>query len=57
MGDLWDSICEMVTEPFVGNIDITQLFFLVGLVLVFIALWGFILYHMKAAGAAVIEAV
>jgi hypothetical protein len=36
---VWDDIVTMLKTPFVGNLDVVHLFMLVGIVLVFIALW------------------
>ena len=46
---LWDDILAMLSAPFVGSLDIEHLFLLVGVVLVFIAVWLLILNHIKMA--------
>ncbi len=39
-----------VEAPFVSSVSILDLFLMTGLVMVFIAVWGMILYHIRLAG-------
>lgn len=57
MQQIWEGIVEMVTTPFVGDVDIAHIFLLIGLVLVFIFLWVLILRYIRLAGETVAEAV
>ena len=57
MQALFDNIAATLTAPFVGELDLTHLFLLVGLVLIFVAIWAVILYYVRMAGHAVAEAV
>lgn len=52
MQQVWSDILAMLKTPFVGDLDVTHLFILVGVVLVFIAAWVFILNHIRLAAAA-----
>lgn len=36
---VWDDVWNLVKTPFVGDLDLLHLFMLVGIVLIFIALW------------------
>lgn len=49
MEQVWNEITGTLKAPFVGSLDIVHLFFLVGLVIVFAALWALILNHVRAA--------
>lgn len=55
MQQLWTDIVNLVTTPFVADIDLTHLFLLVGLVLIFIVMWAMILRYIQLAGEAVKE--
>lgn len=52
---LIQSVKDIVSAPFVGELDLKHLFLLVGVVLVFIAMWAFILAHMKTAAMEVLD--
>lgn len=54
---LWEDILNILKTPFVGDLDLAHLFLLVGAVLIMIIIWAFVLQYMRAAGAAVTEAV
>jgi hypothetical protein len=54
MTKLWSDIRDILTAPFVGELDITHLFLLVGLVLLALVIWGFILNHIRMAAAEVL---
>jgi hypothetical protein len=43
-----------LNAPFVGPVDITHLFLLTGLTIVFIGIWLLILGHIRAAAASVV---
>lgn len=49
------SIKDVVTEPFSEKLDLKHLFLLTGLVMIFTAMWAFILAHIKSAAMEVIE--
>ena len=46
---LWTGIQNMLSAPFVGELDLAHLFLLVGVVLVFVAIWVLILNHVRLA--------
>lgn len=46
---------DVVTAPLSEKLDLKHLFLLTGLVMIFTALWGFILAHIKSAAMEVIE--
>jgi len=50
MGQLWTDIVNLIKAPFVGDLDLWQLFMVVGAVIIFAALWVFILNHIRLAG-------
>ena len=54
MGQIWSDILAMLKAPFVGSLDLAHLFLLVGVVLVFVALWVLILNHVRLAAMEVI---
>lgn len=51
---LFDDMSDMLKQPFVGDLDLKHLFLLVGVVLVFIIVWGVILHYMKAVAQEVL---
>jgi hypothetical protein len=51
MANLWDDIQAILSAPFVGPLDLKQLFLLIGVVLVFIAIWIFIIHSISATAA------
>ncbi len=53
MSDIWNSIVNILKAPFVGNLDLVHLFVLVGIVLIFIAVWMLVLNHVRIAAAEV----
>lgn len=53
MKKLWDDIVAILKAPFVGQLDLTHLFLLVGVVLIFAAAWVFILNHIRLAASEV----
>lgn len=46
---IWDDIIAMLKAPFVGPLDLEDLFVIVGAVLIFIMIWTMILYHIRIA--------
>lgn len=55
MGKIWADIQAILTHPVTDDLDMTHLFLLVGLILVMIAAWIFILKHIEAATIEVID--
>lgn len=49
MEKLYEDIKTLITEPFVGQLDILHLFLLVGLVIVFAILWNMVIGHIALA--------
>lgn len=47
MLQVWDDIVGMLTTPFVGSLDVWHLFLLVGVVLIFLAMWALILSYAR----------
>ena len=47
--EIVEDVRAMVEAPFVGSLDLTQIFLLTGIVLVFILAWILILAHVRAA--------
>lgn len=53
MKKIWDNITDILKAPFVGELDLVHLFLLIGVVLVFVAAWVFILRHIRLAASEV----
>lgn len=51
---LWNDIVAMLKAPFVGDLDLTHLFLLIGVVLLFIAAWVLILNHVRLAASEIV---
>jgi len=51
MMKLWDDVIAILQAPFVGNLDLTQLFVVVGVILIMALLWFFILNHVRLAAS------
>jgi hypothetical protein len=49
--EIWREILDLLKAPFAGPLDLADLFLLVGVVLVFVAIWAFILYHIRLAAS------
>lgn len=47
MKKAWDEIFALLKAPFVGDLDVWHLFLLVGVVLIFAAVWGIILHYVR----------
>lgn len=54
MQALIEDLGNVLSEPFVGSVDLKQLFLIVGAVIVFAAVWFFVLQHMKSAAEEII---
>lgn len=52
---LFDDMADIATAPFVGELDLAHLFLLVGVVLLFIIVWGIILNHIKLAASEILS--
>jgi len=52
---LFDNMSELLKTPFVGDLDLTHLFLLVGVILIFIVVWGFVLHYMKTAATELVS--
>ena len=46
---IWSDIKNLLTAPLVGELDTVHLWALIGVVLISLLLWGFILRHIKLA--------
>lgn len=49
MQKLWSDIKGILTAPLAGEVDSVQIWSLVGVVLISLFVWGFILRHVKLA--------
>ena len=47
MRKLWDEILAILKAPFVGQVDLLQLFLLTGVVIIFSGLWFVMLHNMR----------
>jgi hypothetical protein len=54
MQQLIEDIGAMLSAPFVGDVDLVQLFLIVGLVIVFAAIWFLVLQHILYAAEEVV---
>jgi hypothetical protein len=46
---LWTEIKNLLTAPLAGEVDSVQIWALVGVVLISLFIWGFILRHIRLA--------
>lgn len=46
---VWANVIGMLEAPFVGELDLVHLFLLVGVVLIFIAVWAVVLHYVRLA--------
>lgn len=53
MQKLWNDIVALVKAPFVGQLDLMQLFLVTGVVIVFAGLWFVMLHNMRRVAAEV----
>lgn len=49
-------VSDIAKAPFTGELSLKDLFLLIGVVLVFIAIWLFIIAHIRGAAMEVIDA-
>ena len=49
MQKLWSDIRNLLTAPLAGEVDAVQIWSLVGVVLISLFVWGFILRHIRLA--------
>ena len=49
MRKLWEDIKGILTAPLAGEVDAVQIWSLVGVVIISLIIWGFILRHIKLA--------
>lgn len=49
MQQLIQDFGNLLAEPFVGDVDLKHLFLIVGVVIIFAAVWFFIIQHMQSA--------
>lgn len=49
MQKLWTDIKNLLAAPLAGEVDSVQIWSLVGVVLISLVIWGFILRHIKLA--------
>lgn len=47
MTNLWNDIMDMLKRPIVDDLDIVHLFWLVGIVLILIAVWAAMLHYFR----------
>ncbi|MBK8189085.1 MAG: hypothetical protein IPK79_01365 [Vampirovibrionales bacterium] len=55
--NIFENMAEVLKQPVVGELDLGHLFLLVGLVIVFIAVWAFVLRVAKGTVETVTEVV
>ena len=51
---IWQDVTNILKAPLTNELDVTHIFLLTGLILVFIAAWIMILGHIRAAAMEVI---
>ncbi len=54
---IFQDIKDVATAPFSEELDLMHLFLIVGIILVFIMAWLFIIAHMREAGKSVLEVI
>lgn len=47
MKNAWNGIMDILRAPFVGELDLIHLFLLVGIVLIFAAIWAVVLHYVR----------
>lgn len=50
-----NSVKDVVSTPFADDLDLKHLFLLTGAVMIFTAMWAFILAHLKTSAMELIE--
>ena len=53
MRKIWEDVKNLLTAPVVGEVDTIHLWAIVGLVLISLFVWGFILRHIRLAASEV----
>ena len=51
MQKLWADIRNLLTAPLAGEVDAVQIWSLVGVVIISLVIWGFILRHIRIAAS------
>lgn len=51
MRQIWQNVKDLLTAPVVGEVDTIHLWALIGLVLIGLVIWGFILRHIRLAAS------
>lgn len=51
MTKLWKDIVGLLKAPFVGQVDLIQLFLITGAVIVFAGLWFIMLHNLRRAAS------
>ncbi len=54
---IFQDIKDVAAAPFSEELDLWHLFLLIGIILVFIMAWLFVIAHMREAGKAVLEVI
>jgi hypothetical protein len=49
MRNLWQKVKDLLTAPVVGQVDTVHLWALIGIVLIGLIIWGFVLRHIRLA--------
>lgn len=52
---IWQDVKDVIAAPFGGELDLVHLFLLIGVILVFLGAWLFILAHIRSAAMEVLE--
>jgi hypothetical protein len=51
MRQIWQRVKDLLTAPVVGEVDTIHLWALIGLVLIGLIIWGFVLRHVRLAAS------
>lgn len=54
---IFQDIKDVASAPFSEELDLYHLFLLIGIILVFVMAWLFIIAHIREGGRAVLEAI
>ena len=54
---IFQDIKDVAAAPFSEELDLWHLFLLIGIILVFVMAWLFVIAHMREAGKAVLEVI
>lgn len=52
---IWQDMKDVIAAPFGGELDLMHLFLLIGVILVFVVAWMFILAHIRSAAMELVE--